>query len=64
MRRYNAANILKDEDKYGSLQSGLVADLIRVSGGPSKIISDTRNIKQVILRCGQLDREKLLTFWH
>lgn len=64
MCTYNGAKILKDEDKYGSLQEGLVADLFLVSGDPSTNISDTRNIEYVIVRGGLLDRKKLLTSWH
>lgn len=61
---YNAAKILKDENKYGSLQEGLVADLFLVSGDPAKNITDTRNIKHVIVRGGLLDRKKLPTSWN
>lgn len=64
MCTYNAAKILRDEDKYGSLKTGLGADLFLVSGDPSKNISDTRNINHVIVRGGLLDRKKLLTSWH
>ena len=61
---YNGARILQDEDEYGSLQEGLVADIVLVEGKPWEDISDTRNIKHVIVRGGLLDREKLLTSWH
>lgn len=60
---FNGAKILKEEDEYGSLQEGLVADILLVSGDPSTNISDTRNIEHVILRGGLLDRQKLLTSW-
>jgi imidazolonepropionase-like amidohydrolase len=60
---YNAAKILKDEDKYGSLQEGLGADILIVSGDPANNISDTRNVEHVIVRGGLLNREKLLTSW-
>ncbi len=61
---YNAATILQDEDEYGSLQEGLVADILIVSGDPIANISDTRNVEHVIVRGGLLDRQKLLTSWH
>jgi len=35
-----------------------------VEGKPWEDISDTRNIRHVIVRGGLLDREKLLTSWH
>ena len=63
MCTHNGAKILKDEDEYGSLQQGLVADLILVSGDPAENISDTRNIEHIIVRGGLLDRKKLLTSW-
>ena len=61
---YNGARILQDEGEYGSLQEGLVADIVLVEGKPWEDISDTRNIRHVIVRGGLLDREKLLTSWH
>lgn len=60
---YNGARILEDDDEYGSLREGLVADILIVSGDPSTNISDTRNIEHVILRGGLLDRERLLDSW-
>jgi imidazolonepropionase-like amidohydrolase len=64
MCTYNAAKILKKEDKFGSVQVGLAADIMIVEGKPWKNISDTRQIKHVILRGRVLDRKKLLTSWH
>ena len=60
---FNAAKILEDDDQYGSLREGLVADILIVSGDPATNISDTRNVEHVIVRGGLLDREKLLTSW-
>jgi len=60
---HNAAKILEDEDEYGSIQEGLVADILIVSGDPATNISDTRNIEHVIVRGGLLDRKTLLTSW-
>ncbi len=61
---YNAAKILKEEEEYGSIQEGLDADILIVSGDPATKISDSRNIEYVIVRGGLLDRQKLLTSWH
>lgn len=63
MCSFNGAKILKDEDKYGSLQSGLAADILIVSGKPWKNISDSRNIEHVFFKGLLLDRKKLLTSW-
>ena len=63
MCTYNGAKILKDEDKYGSLQPGLFADMLIVSGKPWDTISDSRNVKYVFLKGRLLDRKKLLTSW-
>jgi imidazolonepropionase-like amidohydrolase len=56
---YNAALILQDEDKYGSLQEGLSADILIVDGNPAANISDSRNVRHVFLRGKQIDRESL-----
>lgn len=63
MCTFNASKILKEEDKYGSLQEGLLADIILVSGKPWKKISDTRNIEMVLINGKLLDRKKLLLSW-
>ena len=63
MCTFNAAKILKDEDKYGSLQEGLIADIVLVSGKPWENISDTRNVHIVLLNGKLLDRKKMLTSW-
>ena len=56
---YNAATILLDNDKYGSLQEGLSADILIVEGNPAEDISDSRNVRHVFLRGKQIDRESL-----
>jgi len=61
MCTFNGAKILEDENEYGSLQEGLVADILIVSGDPATDISDSRNVEHVIVRGGLLDREKLLS---
>ena len=63
MCTYNAAKILGEDDVFGSLQTGLVADIILVEGEPWKNISDTRNIERIFVRGKLLDRKKLLTSW-
>ncbi|MEH6592910.1 MAG: hypothetical protein V7746_21760 [Halioglobus sp.] len=56
--------MMRGEDRFGSVQVGLEADLMLVKGQPWKNISDTRNIEYVFLKGKQVDREKLLTSWH
>jgi hypothetical protein len=63
MCSYNGAKILKKEDQFGSLQSGISADILIVKGKPWENISDTRNIEQVFVRGQLLNRKKLLTSW-
>ena len=63
MCTYNASKVLKDEDKYGSLQEGLFADIILVNGKPWENISDSRNIEMVLVNGKLLDRKKLLISW-
>ena len=55
----NAAKILRDEDKYGSLQKGLSGDILIVEGNPAENISDSRNVRHVFLRGKQIDRDSL-----
>ena len=54
-----AAKILRREDKFGSLQAGLSADILIVEGNPAENISDSRNVKHVFLRGKQVDRASL-----
>jgi len=56
---FNAAKVLRRETKFGSLQPGLSADIVLVSGNPMNNISDSRNVKEVFLRGNQVDRESL-----
>lgn len=56
----NAAKLMQDEDKWGTLASGLRADIILVNGRPDKRISDTRNIKLVMKNGEIIEREKLM----
>ena len=61
---HNGAKLMRGEDRFGSVQVGLEADLMLVNGQPWKNISDTRNIEYIFLKGKQVDREKLLTSWH
>jgi imidazolonepropionase-like amidohydrolase len=56
---YNASKILRRDDKFGSLQAGLSADILIVEGNPSKNISDSRNVRYVFLKGSQIDRNAL-----
>ena len=60
---YNGAKVLQREEVFGSLQAGLLADIILVKGKPWVNISDSRNIQYTFLRGQLLDRKKLLTSW-
>jgi imidazolonepropionase-like amidohydrolase len=61
---YNGAKLMRGEDRFGSVQVGMEADLLVVEGQPWKTISDTRNVEYIFLKGQQVDREKLLTSWH
>ncbi len=56
---YNAAQIMRAEQEWGSLQSGRVANLVIVAGNPAARISDTRKIETVIFNGKVLDRASL-----
>jgi imidazolonepropionase-like amidohydrolase len=56
---YNAATILQDDGKYGSLQEGLSADILIVQGNPAENISDSRNVRHVFSQGRQVDRDSL-----
>ena len=56
---YNGARILRDEKEYGSLQEGLSADILIVEGNPAVDISDSRNVRHVLLRGKSLDLDSL-----
>ena len=57
---YNAAKILAREEKFGSLQAGLSADILIVEGNPADNIADSRNVRHVFLRGKQIDLESLV----
>ncbi|MCP4903129.1 MAG: amidohydrolase family protein [bacterium] len=56
---HNGSRILGREDKFGSLQAGLSADILIVKGNPAENISDTRNVREVFLRGKRIDRDSL-----
>ena len=56
----NAAKLMGDEDKWGTLEPGKRADILLVNGRPDKNISDTRNIKLVMKKGRVIEREKLI----
>ena len=59
MATYNAAQIMRAEQEWGSLQAGRLANLVIVSGNPAVRISDTRKIDMVILNGKVLNRAVL-----
>lgn len=56
----NAAKLMEDDDRWGTLEIGKRADIILVDGRPDKNISDTRKIRLVMKNGNVLDREKLV----
>ena len=57
---YNNARILKIEHQTGSISEGLEADLLIVTGNPAVDITDTRNIKYVVLDGKLVNRQSLV----
>lgn len=58
------ARILKIDERTGSIQKGLEADLLVVAGNPAENISDTRNIRYIFSNGKLVDRESLTRQWH
>jgi hypothetical protein len=56
---HNASKILRREDKFGSLQVGLSADMIIVEGNPAENISDSRNVRHVFSQGRLVNRDTL-----
>jgi imidazolonepropionase-like amidohydrolase len=54
-----AAKILRREDKFGTLQAGLSADILIVEGNPAENISDSRNVKHVFFKGKPINRDAL-----
>lgn len=59
----NAARVLKKEAQFGSIQPGLIADLVLVRGNPDRKISDIRNIQYVFKDGKIIDRASLTRQW-
>lgn len=60
---YDNARIMKIDDRTGSIQAGMEADLLVVKGNPAKNISDTRNIEYIFINGKLVDRESLTRQW-
>ena len=55
----NAARILRRDEEFGSLRTGLSADIVLVEGNPAANIGESRNVRHVFLRGQQIDRDSL-----
>lgn len=60
---YNSAKILQKEKEFGSLQQGLLGDVLVVEGNPAKNIRDLRNIRYVFKEGKLIDRKSLERQW-
>jgi imidazolonepropionase-like amidohydrolase len=60
---HNGSTILGKADEFGSIQRGLIADILIVEGNPAENISDTRNVRYVIKGGKLIDRESLTGHW-
>ena len=60
---YINAQILKIDDRTGSIQAGLEGDLLVVEGNPAENISDTRNIRYIFTNGKLVDRDSLTRQW-
>jgi imidazolonepropionase-like amidohydrolase len=60
---YDNARIMKFDDRTGSIQPGMEADLLVVRGNPASNISDTRNIEYIFSNGKLVDRESLTRQW-
>ena len=60
---YDNARIMKMDDRTGSIQKGMEADLLVVKGNPAKNISDTRNIQYIFNNGKLVDRGSLTRQW-
>jgi imidazolonepropionase-like amidohydrolase len=56
---YNAAKILRADDRIGSIQKGRDATLVLLDGDPLQDISNTERIAVVMFRGEQVDRSEL-----
>lgn len=60
---HNGARILRKEKEFGSIQEGLLADLLIVKGDPSRDIRDLRNTAYVFKEGKIIDRQSLTRQW-
>jgi len=56
----NAARLMNDDDKWGTLEPGKRADILLIDGRPDKKIADTRKIKLVMKNGKIIKREELI----
>ncbi len=56
---YNAAKVLRAEDRIGSIQKGRDASLILLDGDPLQDISNTERISTVMFRGERIDRSEI-----
>jgi len=56
---YNAARLLRAENRFGLVKQGLEADLLLVDGNPLDDISATERISTVLFKGERIDRSKL-----
>ena len=56
---YNAARLLRAEDRMGLIEKGRVANLLLVDGNPLKDIKQTESIQKVIFEGERIDRAGL-----
>jgi imidazolonepropionase-like amidohydrolase len=59
----NAARVLRKEAEFGSIQPGLIADLVLVRGTPDTNVSDLRNVVHVFKAGRMIDRPSLTRQW-
>lgn len=56
---YNAAKVLRADDRIGSIQKGRDATLVLLDGDPVQDIANTERISQVMFRGERVDRSEL-----
>jgi imidazolonepropionase-like amidohydrolase len=56
---YNAAKVLRADNRIGSIQRGRDATLVVLDGDPLQDISNTERISSVMFRGEQVDRSEL-----
>ena len=55
----NGSILLEEQDNWGTLGNGKIANILIINGRPDLNISHTRNIEQIIFKGDVLDRDKL-----